>query len=249
MNGHIEYRIFFVRNVFYNYDYYFSILIINSPMKQFIFSILKSFSILLIAISILLILLRICLYLYASRIIYKKESAPIFRTAIVFGAGLRNDGSPTTILKDRVKTAVDLYKTGKVQKLLLTGSKQFANNNEPASMAAYALDLGVPQTDLVLDYAGQSTYDSCYRAKSIFQLNQAILVTQSFHLPRALFICNQLGIKSIGVTADQQKYWTISFLYWQLRELPAGLAAILDVWILKPIPFLGDSEPIYKDKY
>lgn len=249
MNGPTEFRILLVKYVLNNYGHCISILFTISPMKPFLFLILKMCSIIIITIFILLIFLRISLYLYASRITYQKENAPNFRTAIVFGAGLRSDGSPTSILKDRVKTAVDLYKTGKVEKILLTGDNRFVNYNEPAAMAAYAHDLGVPQTDLVLDYAGQSTYDSCYRAKSIFKLDQAILVTQSFHLPRALYICNEMGIKSIGVTADQQKYWTFSFMYWQIRELPASLVAILDVWILKPIPILGDSDPIYKDKY
>ena len=225
----------------------FQYIFVNFEMKQFIFSILKTFFLLLITTFILLIFLRIGLYFLASRKTFQKESVPIIRTAIVFGAGLRNDGSPTPILKDRVKTAVELYKTGKVEKLLLSGDNRFSNYNEPAAMATFARDLGVPQTDLVLDYAGQSTYDSCYRAKKVFQLNQAILVTQSFHLPRALFICNQLGIESIGVSASQHKYWTTSFLSWQIRELPASLAAILDVWIFKPIPMLGDPEPIYKD--
>ena len=241
MNGHFEFRSFIVRLFF------FSKIFNDLIMKQYISAILKFSIFLLIIIFLLLLLIRVIFYLFASQKTYQLENVPIFRVAIVFGAGLRNDGSATPVLKDRVKTAVELYNTGKVEKILLSGDNQFVNYNEPAAMASYARYLGVPQTDLVLDYAGQSTYDSCYRAKAIFQLNQAILVTQSFHLPRALFICNQLGIESIGVSADQRKYWTTSFVYLQIRELPASLAAILDVWIFKPIPILGDPEPIYKD--
>ena len=241
MSGHFEFRLLIV-NIFFLSNIFNDLI-----MKQNISAILKSIIFLLITIFLLLILLRVYLYLFASQKTYQLENVPKFRVAIVFGAGLRNDGSPTSVLKDRVKTAVDLYKTGKVDKLLLSGDNRFVNYNEPAAMAAYARDLGVPQTILVLDYAGQSTYDSCYRAKAIFQLNQAILVTQSFHLPRALFICNQLGIESYGVSADQHKNWTTSFLFWQIRELPASLAAFLDVWIFKPIPILGDPEPIDKD--
>ena len=213
---------------------------------MFIF--LKIIIFLLIATFLILIFLRVILYISASQKTYQIEDAPKSQIAIVFGAGLRNDGSPSPVLKDRVMTAVQLHKSGKVKKLLLTGDNHFVNYNEPEAMASFARDLGVPQTDLIMDYAGQSTYDSCYRAKAIFKLNQAILVTQSFHLPRALFICNQLGIDSLGVSADQRKYWVTSFLYWQLRELPASLVAILDVWIFKPIPILGNLEPIDKNK-
>ena len=213
-------------------------------------SIMKIFIILLIAVFLVLVILRIVLYISASRVTYQIKDIPKIRTAIILGAGLRNDGSPTPILKDRVRTGVELYKSGKVEKLLLSGDNRFVNYNEPAAMASYARDLGVPQSDLILDYAGQSTYASCYRAKAIFKLDQAILVTQSFHLPRALFICNQLGVESVGISAstEQQHYSIISFLYSQLRELPACFAALLDVWIIKPIPILGDAEPIYKDE-
>jgi len=217
-------------------------------MRQSMFIFLKIIIFLLIATFLILIFLRVILYISASQKTYQIEDAPKSQIAIVFGAGLRNDGSPSPVLKDRVMTAVQLHKSGKVKKLLLTGDNHFVNYNEPEAMASFARDLGVPQTDLIMDYAGQSTYDSCYRAKAIFKLNQAILVTQSFHLPRALFICNQLGIDSLGVSADQRKYWVTSFLYWQLRELPASLVAILDVWIFKPIPILGNLEPIDKNK-
>jgi len=242
MNGHFEFRYFIVRLFF------FSNIFNDLIMKQYISVILKFTIFLLITIFLLLILLRVILYLFATQKTYQLENVPNFRVAIVFGAGLRNDGSPTPILKDRIKTGVDLYKNGKVNKLLLSGDNRFVNYNEPAAMASFARDLGVQQSDLILDYAGQSTYDSCYRAKAIFKLDQAILVTQSFHLPRALFICNQLGIESVGVSADQRKYSVASFLYWHLRELPASLVAILDIWIIKPIPVLGDPEPIHKDK-
>ncbi len=248
MNGPFVFRSSIVRLLFFYHTLFISNISIDLIMKQHIILILKIMTLLLIAIFLLLILLRVILYLSASKKTFQLENVPKSRVAIVFGAGLRKDGSPTPVLRDRVKTGVELYKSGKVEKLLLSGDNRFANYNEPASMASFARDLGVPQSDLILDYAGQSTYDSCYRAKAIFKLDQAILVTQSFHLPRALLICNRLGIESIGVSADQRQYSLTSFLYWQLRELPASLAAILDVWIFKPIPVLGDPEPIFKDK-
>lgn len=167
------------------------------------------------------------------------------RVAIVFGAGLRRDGTPSPVLRDRVATAARLYFAGKVEKLLMSGDNRFLDYNEPGAMEGYALDLGVPQEDIVLDYAGRRTYDTCYRARDIFGLDSAILVTQSFHLPRALYVCNQLGLPAVGVPADQREYRESSILYWNLRETVATLVALWEVHISRPIPVLGDPEPIF----
>jgi vancomycin permeability regulator SanA len=168
-------------------------------------------------------------------------SAPV---AIVFGAGVYRDGTPLPVLEDRVTTAVDLYKAGKVQKLLLTGDNRFPEHNEPKSMRNLALQLGVPEDDLVLDYAGRRTYDSCYRARFVFGVKKAILVTQEYHLPRAVYTCSQLGIDSIGVSADRRPYKLSSFIGWNLRELAACFFAILETQITRPQPVLGPVEPI-----
>jgi len=112
-------------------------------------------------------------------------------------------------------------------------------------MREVALSLGVPGDAIVLDYAGRRTYDTCYRAKAIFGLTEAILVTQSFHLPRALYLCNQLGVDSLGVEADLRVYRKSSVLYWNMRELIAAAAALWDVNISHPVPVLGDPEPIF----
>ena len=97
----------------------------------------------------------------ARGLMYSVESAPAKRVAIVFGAGLWRDGSPTPVLRDRVATAAQLYLAGKVEKLLMSGDNRFADYNEPAAMQAYAMQLGVPEEDIVLDYAGRRTYDTC----------------------------------------------------------------------------------------
>jgi len=197
------------------------------------------------------------LFLFISRIVvlFSSKSSIIpfenvinSRVAIVFGAGLRRDGTPTPVLKDRILTAVDLYKAGKVEKILMTGDNRSTDYDEPTAMSNFALENGVPEEAIVLDFAGHSTYDSCYRAKNIFHVNQAILVTQSFHLPRAIFICKHLGLDSVGVSSDRRQYWPSSLLYWNFREIAASVAAVLDVWIIKPLPILGDSEPIFNDQ-
>lgn len=181
---------------------------------------------------------------FASRI-FSLENSPKYRVAIVFGAGLQRDGTPSPILKDRVSTAVKLLEEGKVEKLLFSGDNRFVDYNEPGAMQTYALELGADPDAIVLDYAGRRTYDTCFRAKSIFKIDQAILVTQQYHLPRALFICSQLGIKSIGVSADRRSYSERSLRYWNFREIIATTAALWDVWISKPLPVLGDEQPIF----
>jgi len=177
--------------------------------------------------------------------IFRIADAPSSPAAIVFGAGLWRDGTPTAVLRDRITTAVQLYQAGKVQKLLMSGDNRQNNYNEPAAMQEYAVKLGVPPQDIVLDYAGLRTYDTCYRAREIFKLSDAILVTQRFHLPRAVYICNKLGIKAVGVIADQRQYSTYSHEFWKLRETLASLVAIWDIWFAKPLPILGDPEPIF----
>lgn len=205
------------------------------------------FLILYLSIAALLILgiPRLTTELYSlSRIIPIDKVAPV-RVAIVFGAGLYRDGQPTPVLRDRVVTAAQLYFSGKVQKLLMSGDNRFDYYNEPGAMRSYALDLGVPEEAIVLDYAGRRTYDTCYRAKAIFGVTEAVLVTQRFHLPRAIFLCDNMGIKAVGISADQRVYNRSSLFVWQVRELPATLVALWEVWVGHPLPVLGDPEPIF----
>ncbi len=166
------------------------------------------------------------------------------RVAIVFGAGLTQSGEPTPALYDRVATAAELYQRGLVTRLLLTGDNRRADYNEPEAMRRTALRLGVPADALVLDYAGRRTYDSCYRAHEIFGVNHAILVTQAFHLERALYLCQALGIDSWGLAADRRDYSADAQTWWSIREAAATLAAWLDVNVIKPVPVLGEKLPI-----
>jgi SanA protein len=191
------------------------------------------------------ILPRLILVLYAKpRTFSVKEVLPR-RIAIVFGAGLWRDGTPTPVLRDRVQTAANLYFEGKVEKLLMSGDNRYATYNEPEAMRQYALSLGVPDEAMVLDFAGRRTYDTCYRARDIFGVNSAILVTQAFHLPRAIFLCNMLGVEGVGVPADLQYYRKISRAAWTFREVLATAGAIHDIFYKKPLPVLGDPEPIF----
>jgi SanA protein len=164
--------------------------------------------------------------------------------ALVFGAGITADGRPSPALADRVWVAAELYRTGKVQKLLMSGDNRFTYYNEPGAMRQYALQRGVPDADIVLDYAGRRTYDSCYRAGCIFGVSDAVLVTQWFHLDRALYTCDKLGIDAVGVAADRRDYAAIRVWWW--RELAAVTQAWLDLNILHPTPVLGEKLPIFR---
>jgi SanA protein len=148
---------------------------------------------------------------YADQIYTRVPEAPPSLLAIVFGAGYWPGGRPSDALADRMDTAIELYRAGKVNKLLLTGDNRFVNYNEPAVMAEYAFSQGLPREDLVLDYAGRRTYDSCNRAGAIFGVEQATLVTQAFHLPRALYTCDRLGLEVSGIEADRRRYILVPF--------------------------------------
>ena len=149
------------------------------------------------------------------------------------------------MLRDRVETAAALYFSGRVEKLLMSGDNRFIDYNEPAAMRDYAIRLGVPEDVIVLDYAGRRTYDTCYRARDIFGVREAILVTQAFHLPRAVYTCNNLGVPAIGVLAENRVYRRSTLLYWKLREIIATVVALWEVHISRPLPVLGNPEPIF----
>jgi SanA protein len=189
---------------------------------------------------------RLITSLYSQSRVFKDiNGIPSYRAAIVFGAGLQKDGTPSPVLRDRVAAAVQLYQAGKVEKILMSGDNRFVEYNEPGAMFNYAIELGMPAEDIVLDYAGRRTYDTCYRAKAIFALKEAILVTQTYHLSRALFTCNMLGLTSVGYTADLRTYHPSSYFYWNLREIPATFMTFVDVWFRHPTPVLGNQEPIF----
>jgi SanA protein len=209
---------------------------------------LKSLLTLVILGLLVLIVPRQVSWAYARRRIYTSAEVPVRRIAIVFGAGLTRSGATTPVLTDRVTAAADLYFTGKVEKLLMSGDNRFVDYNEPEAMRQKALSLGVPDDAIVLDYAGRRSYDTCYRAKAIFKVDQAVLVTQAFHMPRVLYLCNRLGLDAIGVESDLRIYRKSSMLYWNARELFATAAALWDANIGHPIPVLGDPLPIFPEK-
>jgi SanA protein len=172
---------------------------------------------------------------------------PAKPVAIVFGAGYWPNGVLSTILLERLDAAVGLYHEGRVEKLLFSGDNSRVDYNEPAKMLEYALSQGVPRSDIVLDYAGRRTYDTCYRAGAIFGVSHAVLVTQHYHLPRALTTCENLGLNAVGYGANRYRYRGRYLILYRLREIPALWRAWWDLYVMHPIPILGDPLPIFVD--
>ncbi|MBC7224474.1 MAG: YdcF family protein, partial [Anaerolineae bacterium] len=177
--------------------------------------------------------------------VYRQVSeVPPRRVAVVFGAAVYEGDILSPMLRERVETAADLYRAGKVQKILMSGDNRFAHYNEPAAMIKYALSLGLPEKALAPDYAGRRTYDTCYRTRHIFGLEEAILVTQGFHLPRAVYTCRALGVDAVGLVADRERYHPLVVVWYEAREILATLMAWWDVHVRRPVPVLGDPIPL-----
>lgn len=164
--------------------------------------------------------------------------------ALIFGAGLDADGKPSGMLADRLDAAIALYRRHKVRHLLLSGDNGSAYYNEVAAMQRYTLSHGVPAGAVTLDYAGFNTYASCYRARAIFGVRAATLVTQRYHLPRAVYVCRKLGIDADGLgTPDWGRVPTGMMNRFEIRELLATLRALWDVNVSHPKPkYLGKYE-------
>jgi len=166
------------------------------------------------------------------------DDAPERHTAVVLGAYAGPDGWLSAMLEDRVSTAVELYRRGKVKKLLMTGDHGEKNYDEVNSMRLYAEKKGVPTEDIFMDHAGFKTYESMFRADKVFQVKSALIVTQHFHLARAVYLARSRGINAIGVIADRRPYWNVRYNY--TREIPGRVKDFFQVNFTKPLPtFLG----------
>lgn len=175
--------------------------------------------------------------------IFPQERVPQKRVALVFGASVRPDGSLSPFLQDRVNAAITLYKRGTVAKILMTGDNGSPDYNEVAAMEKAALEAGVPQADIRLDHAGFSTYESCYRARQIFGVDNAVLVTQQYHLYRALYTCRKAGIDAVGVAIEDFSKYPDTRLPYTIREFLATFKAWWEVEVQQPEPtFLGKYE-------
>ena len=164
---------------------------------------------------------------------------------LVLGCFVKDDGRPSDMLHDRLTRGIELYDLGAAPKLLMSGDHGREEYDEVAAMKQFAIDAGIPSGDVFMDHAGFSTYESIYRAKEIFQANKILIVTQEYHLYRALYIANQLGVEAYGVSSDYHTY--VGQFMRDFREM---LARVKDcaTCIFKPEPtYLGDAIPIFVD--
>lgn len=192
-------------------------------------------------IGLLFIIARVwVLFAAHDRVYVDAKRVPRAKVAIILGAGVYRDGRPVPQLQNRLDKGIELYKIGKVEKLLMSGDNRFFEHNEPKIMADYAAARGVPREDIVMDFAGRRTYDSIYRAKHIFCIDKAIIVSQYYHLDRAIFLSKHIGLDAYGIAAKTAGGEKKS----GAREMLACLGALIDVYIRHPKPILGDKEPI-----
>ncbi|MGC2873489.1 SanA/YdcF family protein [Ihubacter sp. rT4E-8] len=161
---------------------------------------------------------------------------------MVLGAGIRDDETPTPMLKDRLDTGIRLYELGTAPKLLLTGDNGQVGHNEIHVMLNYVKKAGVPEEDIFCDHAGFSTYDSMYRAQSIFGAERLIVVTQTYHEYRALYVGEKLGLTVKGVAADQMKYRGQAAR--EIREVLARVKDFLKVMAKPESELGGEAIPI-----
>ena len=164
---------------------------------------------------------------------------------IVLGAGVRADGTPSPMLKDRLLEGIALYELGVSDRLLMSGDNTKKGYDEVNTMKQYAIDHGVPSEHIFMDHAGISTYDSIYRAKEIFQAEKIIIVSQKYHLYRALYISDSLGVDAYGVSADPVIYAGQEFR--EIREIVARTKDFVKCIIKPPASILGEAIPVSGD--
>ena len=161
-----------------------------------------------------------------NRAVFAENDVPPKQTALVFGAGVEPDGSPSAMLGDRLDLAVRLYRARKVQRVLLSADDRAGDRETPA-MLARMLAAGIPREHVIVDDRGFSTRNSCIRARTAFGLRSATLVTQSYHVPRALFVCREAGVSGVGVGAPDWGNYTIATMVpHTMREALATTSAV-----------------------
>jgi vancomycin permeability regulator SanA len=169
------------------------------------------------------------------------DDVPVMPVGLVLGAGVRPDGTPSLSLKGRIDVAADLYRRGKVKVLLASGDNRVKDYDEPTVMRDHLIRRGVPARRIVRDYAGRDTWDSCTRAKRVFGVERLTVISQNWHLPRAVALCEAAGLEAWGVGDDLWIRGATEVAY--VREPVAMMKAMIDV-VLRPDPaVLGRPEP------
>jgi len=173
--------------------------------------------------------------------LYSEADVPAAPVALVLGAAVSPDGTPSAFLAGRLDLAQRLYDAGKVKVILVSGDNMAPEYNEPDAMRSYLVRAGVPAGKVVADYAGFDTYDSCVRATRIFNVSELIVVTQSYHLPRAVATCRRLGLSASGVGDESARQYTRAWRSGVLRDQVACVKTVIDL-VTRRDPVLGPRE-------
>jgi vancomycin permeability regulator SanA len=173
--------------------------------------------------------------------LYSEDEVPAAPVALVLGARVYPNGTPSPFLAARLDLAHRLYSAGKVRVVLVSGDNMAKEYNEPDAMRTYLINAGMPAEAVVTDYAGFDTYDSCARALRIFGVEQLIVVTQSYHLPRAVATCRALGVDATGVGDDRVRRFSRAWIQGVLRDQLACVKTVIDL-VTRREPVLGPRE-------
>lgn len=177
---------------------------------------------------------------YAGRMYASVERVAPVPVMVVFGAGIKKNGEPSDALRDRLDTAVDVWKRGVVKTVLVSGDNRTVDHNEPGVMESYLVEHGVPAEQIRKDFAGRRTYDTCWRARHIWGASEVLLVSQGYHVPRAMWLCEKMGLEVHGVSATRHSY--IKGPWFEAREWAGILGAWVDVYIRHPSVVGGEKE-------
>ncbi len=203
-----------------------------------------------VCVILILSILMLTLYFYISvstkgRIYGLDFDEQGYDCILILGAKVYDDGCPCDMLADRLEAGASLYFRGAAKKIIVSGDHGQDGYDEVNPMKNYLMNLGIPDSDIFMDHAGFSTYDSVYRAINIFGAKNIIIVTQKFHLPRAMFICDMYGASCVGVFADSHTYAGVAYNY--LREVPARIKdSLLVLFSAKP-KYLGEKIDLGSD--
>lgn len=182
-----------------------------------------------------------------TKYILDQSTVPTADAILVLGAYVYPDGTTSSMLTDRLTVGYELYKEGKAPKIVVSGDHGRKDYDEVNAMKSFLKEKGVPSQDIFMDHAGFSTYESVYRARDIFQIYKVIIVTQDYHLMRAVFSARELGLEAYGIPSDRHDYGQAMKMY-RLREIAARNKDFLWAKLLKPKPtFLGNTIPVFGD--
>jgi len=208
-------------------------------LKEFVF--FQIFKFVVVAISFLCLPFWYFTFLvFALNPVFQKDASN-FGVVMVLGAGIINGSEPSIVLEKRLDKVVELYKLKKVKKVLVTGDNREVYYNEPLAMKTYLVKSGIPGSDIIQDFAGRRTIDSCWRAKNVFKLNRLILVTQPFHLARSNYLCKSVGLEVKAISSENGRFRVTAFGI--LREIPATWLAVTESFNYNDVIAGNGNEP------